>query len=62
MNDWKKQKITLKQIFEKPERSDIVWNKIESLFKALGAEITDKGAVKSVQKFLIETGVNYDGI
>ncbi len=80
----KKQQRTLKRIFEKPERSDIIWNDIESLFNAIGAEIsegrgsrvrvalndvravfhrphpkrvTDKGAVKSVRRFLQEAGV-----
>ncbi len=80
----KKQRRTLQRIFEKPERSDIIWNDIEFLFNALGAEIsegrgsrvrvalndvravfhrphpkrvTNKGAVKSVRRFLQETGV-----
>ncbi len=80
----KKQQQTLKKIFEKPERSDILWKDIESLFIALGAEVTEgkgsrvrvalnevravfhrphpkritnKGAVKSVKRFLIELGV-----
>ena len=80
----KKQRQTLKWIFEKPERSDIPWSNIESLFIALGAEIsegrgsrvrvtlkdvkavfhrphpdrvTNKGAVKSVRRFLKEAGV-----
>jgi hypothetical protein len=37
----KKQQRTFQRIFEKPERSDIHWNKIESLFIALGAEISE---------------------
>lgn len=37
----KKQRQTLERIFEKPERSDISWNDIENLFKALGAEISE---------------------
>ncbi|MDR3575322.1 MAG: type II toxin-antitoxin system HicA family toxin [Anaerolineaceae bacterium] len=76
---------TLKDIFETPTRSDIAWSDIESLFVALGAEVskgrgsrfrvalkgiravfhrphpervTDKGAVKSVQRFLKEAGVD----
>ena len=80
----KKQQRTLMRIFEKPERSDIIWNDIESLFNAFGAEIsegrgsrvrvalndvravfhrphpervTNKGAVKSVRRFLQEAGV-----
>ncbi len=80
----KNQRQTLKRIFEKPERSDIPWPKIESLFNALGADIsegrgsrvrvalnevravfhrphpkrvTNKGAVKSVRRFLKEAGV-----
>ena len=80
----KKQRRSLEKIFEKPERSDILWNDIESLFKTLGAEIsegrgsrvrvalndvravfhrphpkrvTNKGAVRSVRRFLLESGV-----
>jgi hypothetical protein len=80
----KKQRQTLKRIFERPEPSDISWIDIESLFTALGADIsegrgsrvrvalnevravfhrphpkrvTNKGAVKSVRKFLQEAGV-----
>ena len=80
----KKQRQTLNRILEKPERSDIPWSNIESLFSALGAEIsegrgsrirvalndvkavfhrphpervTEKGAVKSVRRFLKEAGV-----
>jgi len=80
----KKQWQTLQKVFEKPERSDILWNDIEGLFLALGAEVTEgkgsrvrvalngvravfhrphpervtnKGAVKSVRRFLMESGV-----
>jgi len=80
----KKQRQTLNRILEKPERLDISWTNIESLFIALGAEIsegrgsrvrvvlkdvkavfhrphpdrvTEKGAVKSVRRFLKEAGV-----
>ena len=80
----KKQRRSLERIFEKPERSDILWNDIESLFKTLGAKIsegrgsrirvalndvravfhrphpervTNKGAVRSVRRFLLESGV-----
>jgi hypothetical protein len=80
----KKQQQTLDRIFDKPERSDILWNDIESLFKALGADIsegrgsrvrvalkgvravfhrphpqrlTNKSTVRSVRRFLLETGV-----
>jgi hypothetical protein len=79
-----KQRQTLSKIYEKPERSDISWNDIESLFIALGADIsegkgsrvrvalnqvravfhrphpqrvTNKASVKSVQRFLTESGV-----
>ncbi len=79
-----KQRRILKRIFEKPERSDISWLDIESIFTALGADIsegrgsrvrvalnevravfhrphpnriTNKGAVKSVRRFLQEAGV-----
>ena len=37
----KKQHRTLQRIFEKPVRSDIRWNDVESLFSALGAEISE---------------------
>jgi hypothetical protein len=80
----KKQRQTLNRILEKPERSDIPWSSVESLFIALGGEIsegrgsrvrvalkdikavfhrphpdrnTEKGAVKSVRRFLKEAGV-----
>jgi len=80
----KKQRQTLDRIFDKPERSDILWNDIESLFKALGADIsegrgsrvrvalkgvravfhrphpqrlTNKSTLRSVRRFLLETGV-----
>ncbi|MGM0642200.1 MAG: type II toxin-antitoxin system HicA family toxin [Thermodesulfobacteriota bacterium] len=80
----KKQRQTLGKIFERPDRSDIPWVNIESLFEALGADIsegsgsrvrvalndiravfhrphpervTNKGAVKSVRRFLQEAGV-----
>ena len=80
----KKQRQTLDKIFERPDRSDIPWANIESLFEALGADIsegrgsrvrvalndvravfhrphpervTNKGAVKSVRRFLQESGV-----
>ena len=80
----KKQRQTLKHIFERSEREDISWVDIESLFIALGADIsegrgsrvrvalnevravfhrphpkrvTNKGAVKSVRRFLQEAGV-----
>ena len=75
---------TLAAVFSNPTKSDIRWTDIESLFLALGAEIsegagsrvriklngrrgnfhrphpqptTDKGAVRSVQRFLKEAGV-----
>ncbi|TKJ36362.1 MAG: hexulose-6-phosphate synthase [Planctomycetes bacterium B3_Pla] len=80
----RKHRKTLDRIFERPERSDITWVDIESLFDALGAEIsegrgsrvrvylngvravfhrphphreTDKGAVKSVRRFLKEARI-----
>ena len=80
----KKQRQTLERIFEKPEHSDIPWPDIESLFIALGAEIsegkgsrvrvilsdvkavfhrphpqrvTNKSTIRSVRRFLIESGV-----
>jgi hypothetical protein len=36
-----KQKKTLNKIFEHPTRSDINWNEVESLFSALGAELSE---------------------
>jgi hypothetical protein len=80
----KKQRQTLQKIFEKPERSDILWRDIENVFVALGGAITEgkgsrvrvalndvravfhrphpqrvtnKTSVKSVRRFLIESGV-----
>ena len=79
-----KQQQTLECVFEKPERSDIAWTDIESLFKALGADVsegkgsrvrvalkdvravfhrphprrvTNKSTIRSVRRFLLETGV-----
>ena len=80
----KKHRKTLEAIYEKPERANIVWRDVETLFIALGAEITEgngsrvrvalkdvravfhrphprkemnKGAVKSVRRFLEAAGV-----
>ncbi|HEV7280150.1 MAG TPA: type II toxin-antitoxin system HicA family toxin [Pirellulaceae bacterium] len=76
---------TLQAVFEAPVRANISWDDVESLFLALGAEITegsgsrvrvalngvravfhrshpqketDRGAVRSVRRFLTEAGVN----
>lgn len=81
----KKQQKTLNNILTDPIKSNIVWDDIENLLKALGAEIsegrgsrvriylkgtravfhrphpkkeTDKGAVKSMRRFLLAAGVN----
>jgi len=75
---------TLQAIFDNPVRSDVEWKKIESLFSALGAQLsegrgsrirvalndvravfhrphpqkeTDKGALKSVRRFLKEARI-----
>ena len=80
----KKHQNILDSIFVEPLRSNIVWNDLEKLLSALGAEIsegrgsrvrfylngvravfhrphpqkeTDKGALKSMRRFLIEAGV-----
>ena len=80
----KKHRKTLEAIYEKPERANIAWRDVETLFIALGAEITEgngsrvrvalkdvravfhrphprketnKGAVKSVRRFLETAGV-----
>ncbi len=80
----KKQQKILHHIFKRPTSPNIVWSDIESLFRALGCEIsegsgsrirvkinnvravfhrphpspnTNKGAVDSVRKFLINAGV-----
>ncbi|MEJ1341359.1 MAG: type II toxin-antitoxin system HicA family toxin [Candidatus Sedimenticola sp. (ex Thyasira tokunagai)] len=80
----RKHKRILAAIFEDPVRSDITWTGIETLLKALGAELsegrgsrvriafngvravfhrphpekeTDKGAVKSMRRFLAEAGI-----
>jgi len=79
-----KHRKTLQTIFDNPVRSDVEWNKIESLLTALGGELsegrgsrirvalnnvravfhrphpqkeTDKGALKSVRRFLKEAGI-----
>jgi len=80
----KKHQKILDSIFVEPVRSNVIWNDIEKLLIALGAEIsegsgsrvrlylngvravfhrphpkkeTDKGALKSMRRFLIEAGV-----
>ena len=79
-----KQRKTLKAIFHDPVNSSIIWDDIEALFMAFGAERykgngsrvrfllngikaifhrphpqkeNDKGAVKSVRRFLEEGGI-----
>lgn len=79
----------MKKIFEKPDRSDILWSDIEKLFQALGANLsegkgsrirvylggvravfhrphpaleTNKLTLKNVRRFLIEAGVNENGV
>ena len=79
-----KNRKTLNSIFHNPVKSDLPWKEIESLFKALGGEIsqgrgsrvrvvlngiravfhrphpqnvTDKGALLSVRRFLTTAGV-----
>jgi len=37
----RKQRQTLERIFEKPDRSDILWDDIIGLFKALGADVSE---------------------
>jgi len=80
----KKHQKILDSIFVEPVRSNVIWNDIEKLLKALGTEIsqgrgsrvrlylngvkavfhrphpkkeTDKGALKSMRRFLMEAGV-----
>ena len=80
----RKHRNTLDRIFEDPVRPDILWSDIESLFKAIGSELSegrgsrvriylhgvravfhrphpqkeiDRGTVRSIRRFLIETGV-----
>lgn len=36
-----RQRRTLAAIFDKPERADIEWRNVESLFKALGARVRE---------------------
>jgi len=38
----RKQRRTLEQIFEEPTRSDVPWSEIESLFRALGAFVSER--------------------
>lgn len=47
----KKQQRTLNRIFEKPERSDILWQDIESIFLALGGA-TSEGHGSRVRMYL----------
>ena len=85
----KKHQKTLNAIFARPIQAGLPWADIESLFKALGAELsegagsrirvalghrkavfhrphprkeTDKGALASVRRFLIELGIQHDEI
>ena len=80
----KKHQKVLDSIFVEPVNSNVIWNDIEKLLNALGAEIsegsgsrvriylngvravfhrphpqkeTDKGALQSMRRFLIEAGV-----
>lgn len=80
----KKHLATLATVYARPDRSDVAWRDIESLFAACGAEIgegsgsrvrvalngvravfhrphpqkeTDKGALKSVRRFLTEAEI-----
>jgi len=80
-----KHRTTLKSVYADPVASNIKWSDIESLFLALGADVsegrgsrvrvslhgvdavfhrphphkeTDKGAVRSVRRFLMTAGVN----
>jgi hypothetical protein len=84
-----KHRKTLQAIFENPVRANILWDDIEKLLVACGAEIsaghgsrvrialngvravfhrphprkeTDKGAVASMRRFLIEAGVQPNGV
>lgn len=38
----RKQQRTLEQIYKRPASGNIPWKDIESLFKALGAEVTER--------------------
>lgn len=37
----RKRRKTLESVFETPERADILWRDIESLFSALGGEVSE---------------------
>tara|TARA_R110002124_G_scaffold65974_1_gene180227 strand:+ start:4898 stop:5167 length:270 start_codon:yes stop_codon:yes gene_type:complete len=79
-----KHRKTLQAVFENPVRSNVEWKKVESLFSALGSDLsegrgsrirvalndvravfhrphpqkeTDKGALKSVRRFLKQAGI-----
>lgn len=85
----KKHRRTLASTYENPILSNTAWSEIESLFIALGGEVsqgngsrvrvylngvravfhrphpqkeTDKGAMKSVRRFLTEAGVKNDDL
>ena len=80
-----KHRKTLQSVFDNPVKSDVEWKQIESMFIALGGELsegkgsrirvalndvravfhrphprkeTDKGALKSVRRFLKEAGIS----
>ena len=80
-----KHRRTLRAVFAKPVRANVLWSDVEKLLAALGAEITegrgsrvrvhlrgvratfhrphpqretDRGALRSVQRFLREAGVD----
>jgi hypothetical protein len=38
----KKHRRTLESVFEDPVRSNVLWRDIEALFKALGAEVSER--------------------
>ena len=85
----KKLRQTLASVFHSPVRANILWNDIERLLLALGAEISegngsrvriglngvrsvfhrphpqkeaDRGAVRDLQRFFTEAGINRDEI
>jgi hypothetical protein len=47
----RKHQKTLEQIYKRPTSGNIPWMDIESLFKALGAEVYE-GATASIRKWL----------
>jgi len=52
----RKQQRTLERIFQRPTSGNIPWKDIESLFKALGAEVSERSGSRVAVYFLVKFG------